>query len=148
MFSKDSSHQSILVCVSIKMLSIFKRYFLCLKGVDNIHVCYFLLWMFKNELKIIKYFIYICIFNSALPSTPQSINPILIRVYPLKWGWPYLPDYNSNLFNSHSPSHSIHGILLLQTNIQDFSPSPLASSTVFLNLEAAIGSSIVFRGLL
>ena len=43
------------------------------------------------------------------------IYPILNRVYPCKWGWPGLPHSNSNLSNSHSPSHSIHGILLLQT---------------------------------
>ena len=45
------------------------------------------------------------------------INPILIRVYPCKWGWLDLPHTNSNLSNSHSSSCSIHGILLLQTNI-------------------------------
>ena len=46
----------------------------------------------------------------------QSVNPILIWVYPRKQGWPDLPHSNSNLSNSHSPSCSIHGILLLQTN--------------------------------
>ena len=45
-----------------------------------------------------------------------GLNPILIRVYPRKWGWPDLSRCNSNLSNSHSPSRSIHGILLLQTN--------------------------------
>ena len=45
-----------------------------------------------------------------------SINPILIRVCPHKWGWPDLAHPNSNLSNSHSPSRSIQGILLLQTN--------------------------------
>ena len=44
------------------------------------------------------------------------INPVLIRVYPCKQGWPDLPHSNSNLSNSHFPSHMIHGILLLQTN--------------------------------
>ena len=44
------------------------------------------------------------------------INPILILVYPLKWVWPDLPHFASNISNSHSPSHSIHGIHLLQTN--------------------------------
>ena len=46
----------------------------------------------------------------------QSINPILIRVYPRKRGWLDLPHSNSNLSKSHSPSCSIQGILLLQTN--------------------------------
>ena len=46
----------------------------------------------------------------------QSINPILIRVYPRKWGWPDLPHSNGILSNSHFPSRSIQGILLLQTN--------------------------------
>ena len=41
---------------------------------------------------------------------------LLIRVYPCKWWWPDLPHSNSSLSNSHSPCHSIHGILLLQTN--------------------------------
>ena len=45
------------------------------------------------------------------------INPILIQVYPRKWGWLDLAHSNSNLSNSHSPSRSIYGILLLQTNI-------------------------------
>ena len=53
--------------------------------------------------------------NLNFPSS-SIINPILIRVYPRKWGWPGLPHSNSNLSNAHSPSHSIHGILLLQTN--------------------------------
>ena len=52
---------------------------------------------------------------------PQALgfhhhHPILIWFYPRKWGWPNLPHPNSNLSNSHSPSHSIQGILLLQTN--------------------------------
>ena len=46
----------------------------------------------------------------------QSINPILIRVYPHKWGWLDLHHPNSNLSNSHSPFHLIQFILLLQTN--------------------------------
>ena len=45
----------------------------------------------------------------------QSINPFLIQVYLCKRGWLDLPHSNSNLSNSHSPSHSIQGILL-QTN--------------------------------
>ena len=49
-------------------------------------------------------------------SINQSINTILIPVYPRKWGWLDLPHSNSNLSNSHSPSCSIQGILLLQTN--------------------------------
>ena len=49
-------------------------------------------------------------------SINQSINPILIRVYLRKPGWPDLSNSNSNFSNSHSPSRSIHGILLLQTN--------------------------------
>ena len=44
------------------------------------------------------------------------IIPILIWVYPWKRGWPDLPHSGSNLSNSHSPSHSIQCILLLQTN--------------------------------
>ena len=40
----------------------------------------------------------------------------LIQVYPRKRGWPDLLHSNSNLSNSHSPSRSIQGILLLQTN--------------------------------
>ena len=55
------------------------------------------------------------------------INPILIRVYPHKQGWPDLPHSNSNLslplsisLNSrHPPSPNQHSC----------SPSPLASST-------------------
>ena len=43
-------------------------------------------------------------------------HPILIRVYPRKRGWLDLPHSNSNLSNAHSPSRSIQGILLLQTN--------------------------------
>ena len=46
----------------------------------------------------------------------QSINPILIWVYPCKRGWPDLPHSNGNLSNSHSPSRSIQGFLPLQTN--------------------------------
>ena len=46
----------------------------------------------------------------------QSINSILIWVYPCKWGWLVLPYSNSNLSNSHSLSRSIHGILFFQTN--------------------------------
>ena len=46
----------------------------------------------------------------------QSINPIMIQVYSCKLGWPDLPHSNSNLSNSHSPSCSIHGILLFQSN--------------------------------
>ena len=42
--------------------------------------------------------------------------PILIRFYPRKQGWPDLLHSNSNLSNSHCPSRSIHGILLLQTD--------------------------------
>ena len=60
-----------------------------------------------------------CISHTTLASRTtcnQSINPILIRVYPRKRGWPDLPHSNSNLSNSHSPSRSIHGILLLETN--------------------------------
>ena len=44
------------------------------------------------------------------------INPILIWVYPLKRQWLGSLYSNSNLINSHSPSHSIHGLLILQTN--------------------------------
>ena len=51
-----------------------------------------------------------------LPPCLQSINPILIRVYPHKRGWLDLPHFISNLSNSHSPSRSIHGVLFLQTN--------------------------------
>ena len=47
---------------------------------------------------------------------PSIINPILIQVYPRKWGWPDLLHSNSNISSSHSPSWSIHGILLPQTN--------------------------------
>ena len=50
-------------------------------------------------------------------SINQSINQSNFDlVYPLKWGWSDLPHSNSNLFNSYSPSRSIQGILLLQTN--------------------------------
>ena len=42
--------------------------------------------------------------------------PILIRVCPRKRGWPDSPHSGSNLSNSHSPSRSIHCILLFQTN--------------------------------
>ena len=44
------------------------------------------------------------------------INPILFWVDPRKWGWPDLPHSNGNLSNCHSASHSIQGILPLQTN--------------------------------
>ena len=43
-------------------------------------------------------------------------HPILIWFYPRKRGWQDLPNPNSNLSNSHSPSCSTQGILLLQTN--------------------------------
>ena len=33
----------------------------------------------------------------------RSINPILIRAYPRRWGWLDLPHSNSNLTNSHFP---------------------------------------------
>ena len=46
----------------------------------------------------------------------QSINPILIWVYPRKWGWLDLPHSDSNLSNSHSPSRLIQSNLLLLTN--------------------------------
>ena len=46
-------------------------------------------------------------------STFSSSN--LIQVYPHKWEWPDLPHSNSNLSNSHSPSHSLQGIRF-QTN--------------------------------
>ena len=42
--------------------------------------------------------------------------PILIQVYLCKQGWSDLHHFNNNLPNSHSPSRSIHGILLLQAN--------------------------------
>ena len=61
----------------------------------------------------------------------QSINPILIWVYPHKPGWPHLPHSNSYLFNPHSPPCSIQGILLLQ-NQHSCSTSPLASSTLLM----------------
>ena len=48
-----------------------------------------------------------------LPAAVYIIYPILIRVYPRKRGWPDLPHSNSNLSNSHSPSRSIQGFLLL-----------------------------------
>ena len=41
------------------------------------------------------------------PSYIIIINPILMRVYPRKWGWLDLPHFVSNLSNSHSPSRSI-----------------------------------------
>ena len=44
------------------------------------------------------------------------INPVLIRFYPHKRGWPDLPPSASNLSHSHSPSCSILCILLLETN--------------------------------
>ena len=46
----------------------------------------------------------------------QSVNPILIWVYPRKRGWLDFPHSNNNLSNSHSLCRSIQGILLLQTN--------------------------------
>ena len=54
--------------------------------------------------------------NQATLLSCQSINPIFIQVSPRKWGWPDLPNSNSNLSNSHSTSRSVHGILPLQTN--------------------------------
>ena len=44
------------------------------------------------------------------------INPVLIRFYPRKRGWPDLPYSASNLSHSYSPSCVILCILLLQTN--------------------------------
>ena len=48
-----------------------------------------------------------------------DINLIFIWVYHRKWGWPNLPRPTLAAIspNSHSPSCSIHGILLLKTNI-------------------------------
>ena len=43
-------------------------------------------------------------------------HPIMIRVYPRKWGWPDLPHFGSNLSNSNSPSRSIHGKSILKTH--------------------------------
>ena len=54
-------------------------------------------------------------YKKRLTSNHQ-MNPILIQGYPRKWGWLDLPQSNINLSNSHSPSHSIQDILLLQTN--------------------------------
>ena len=67
------------------------------------------------------------------------INPILILVYPRKRGWPDLPHSNSNLSNAHSPSRSVQGILLLQTNTLAFHlhlllPRLLCSSSLPLAL--------------
>ena len=36
------------------------------------------------------------------PKTPHIINPVLIRFYPHKRGWPDLPHSASNLSHSHS----------------------------------------------
>ena len=47
---------------------------------------------------------------------PIHSNPIVIWVYPHKWGWPDLPHSNRNRSNSHSQSCLIQGILFLQTN--------------------------------
>ena len=47
---------------------------------------------------------------------PVSSSSNFEQGYPCKQGWPDLPHSNTNLSNSHSPSPSIHGILLLQTN--------------------------------
>ena len=45
-----------------------------------------------------------------------TINSVLIQVYPRNRGWSDLFHSNSYPSNSHSPSRSIQGILLLQTN--------------------------------
>ena len=58
----------------------------------------------------------------------QSINPILIRVYPHKWGWPDLPHSNSNL-----------------SNALFCSPSPIASSTSSLVILASSCPSLQTR---
>ena len=49
-----------------------------------------------------------------------TTNPISIRVYPRKRGWPDLSHFVSNLSNSHSPSRLIHGALFLQNVIIKF----------------------------
>ena len=51
-------------------------------------------------------------------SLSSSIQ-FLFWIYPCKWGGRIytVPHFNSNLSNSHSPSHLIQGILLLQTNL-------------------------------
>ena len=56
------------------------------------------------------------VLNFCLYEIKQSINPVLIRVFPHKWEWLDLPQSNSNLSNSYSPSHLIHDILLLESN--------------------------------
>ena len=52
----------------------------------------------------------------TLSTSSIIINPVLIWFYPLKRGWQDLPNSACNLSHSHSPSHSILCILLLQTN--------------------------------
>ena len=67
-----------------------------------------------------------------LETLPTHHHPILIHVYPRKWGWPDLPHFGSNLPNSHSPSCSIHSILFLQTNTVALLFHLIASSTFSL----------------
>ena len=55
-------------------------------------------------------------YKSQLTLAKSSSIQFLIRVYPCKRGWPDWHHSNINLSNSHSPSRSIHGILLFQTN--------------------------------
>ena len=55
----------------------------------------------------------------AFHASAHSLNPIMICVYPRKWRWPDLNHSNSNLSNSHSPSHSIH-VILFETNTLAF----------------------------
>ena len=59
----------------------------------------------------------------------QSINPILIQVYPRKQGWLDLPHSNSNLSNSHSISISLDSWHPPSPDQHFCSPSPLVSST-------------------
>ena len=59
---------------------------------------------------------YYCYFDCNYTVIIHHHHPILIRIYPHKWGWPDLHHPTSHLSNSHSPSCSIQGILLLKTN--------------------------------
>ena len=73
-----------------------------------------LIWTNCNHKKIPMLVFRVLAIGHSTESMNQSINPILIRVYPVNRGdWIYP---SGNLSNSHSPSCSIHGVLFLQTN--------------------------------
>ena len=78
-------------------------------SVSDLNVFFFFLVNFFLWIQhLFTYVMFVKLFlNSRQLLSCAVINP--------KQGWPDLPYYNSNHFNSCSPSCSIQGILLLQT---------------------------------